>query len=112
MLLKTYVEELPRGGRKKLAIQLGVSSSYLARLLSGDRSITAERALQIESVTQGAVTRYELRPDLQWGSTKRSRSTATANPSPTLNQMMPQISTTDQSGKPSVHPSSTTQASA
>ena len=110
MLLKTYVEELPRGGRKKLAIQLGVSSSYLARLLSGDRSITAERALQIESVTLGAVTRYELRPDLQWGITKRGRSAVAASPSPTLNQMMPQISAADQSGKPSVHLSSISQA--
>lgn len=86
MLLKTYVEELPRGGRKKLAIQLGVSSSYLSRLLSGDRSITAERALQIESVTQGSVTRYELRPDLQWGITKRGKLAALVSPSPTLNE--------------------------
>lgn len=29
-----------------------------------------------------------------------------ANPAPTLNQMMPEISTADHSGKPYVHPSS------
>lgn len=97
MLLKTYVEELPRGGRKKLAIQLGISSSYLARLLSGDRSITAERALQIESATQGDVTRYELRPDLQWGITKRCRPATMAIPSPTLNANVRPIASLGQS---------------
>lgn len=39
----------------------------------------------------------------------RSLASSDAKTSPTLNQMMHQISTSGQSGKPSVHPSSTAQ---
>lgn len=70
MDLKAYAEQLPRGGKKILAIKLGLSASYLARLISGDRSITAERALQIEDATQGLVSRFDLRPDLAWSQIK------------------------------------------
>lgn len=41
----------------------------------------------------------------------RSLALSDAEASPTLNQMMPHISSADQSGKPSVHSSSTAQAS-
>ncbi len=62
----TYLKQLPRGGKKTLAESLGIPNTYLSRLISGDRSITLERAIQIERVTGGAVTRQELRPDLEW----------------------------------------------
>ena len=68
MNLSDYLAQLPRGGKKVLALRLGVTASYLSRLVSGDRTITAERALQIESATDGIVSRYALRPDIQWGS--------------------------------------------
>ena len=64
----SYLKKLPRGGKKSLAQNLGLPPSYLSRLISGDRAITAERALDIERVTGGAVTRHELRPDLEWQS--------------------------------------------
>ncbi|ENQ7722332.1 TPA: helix-turn-helix domain-containing protein [Pseudomonas aeruginosa] len=67
MDLPTYMQSLPRGGKKRLAIVLGVAPSYLSRLISGDRSITAERAIKVEQATGGAVTRFELRPDIDWG---------------------------------------------
>lgn len=111
MLLRIYVDELPRGGRKQLAILLGVSPSYFARLLSGDRAITAERALQIESATHGAVTRYELRPDLHWGAPKRSRSASTASDAPTLNVNLRPTSPLGQSADGAVNSYSTQQAS-
>lgn len=66
MDLPTYMQSLPRGGKKRLAIVLGVAPSYLSRLISGDRSITAERAIKVEQATGGAVTRFELRPDIDW----------------------------------------------
>ncbi|RYF35666.1 MAG: helix-turn-helix domain-containing protein, partial [Cytophagaceae bacterium] len=72
MNLANYVERLPRGGKKLFAMQLGVTASYLSRLISGDRSITAERAIQIEDATGGSVTRVELRPDIQWEKPKRA----------------------------------------
>lgn len=56
------------------------------------RGVPARHVVLIENVT--GVNRHDLRPDLY------------PEASPTLNQMMPQISTADQSGKPSVNPSS------
>lgn len=73
MNLATYVEQLPRGGKKLLAIQLGITASYLSRLISGDRSITAERAIQIEDASNGAVSRVELRPDIRWEKPRHSK---------------------------------------
>ncbi|MBJ2204602.1 MULTISPECIES: transcriptional regulator [Pseudomonas] len=103
MNLATYVELLPRGGKKLFAIRLGVTASYLSRLISGDRSITAERAIQIEDATEGAVSRAELRPDIQWEKSKRPKK-ACLHLRPTLSQMMPQKTVADQSGKPSGNP--------
>lgn len=71
MNLAEYLEALPWGGKKVIALRLGVTASYLSRLVSGDRSITAERAIQIEDATGGAVTRSELRPDIQWSPASR-----------------------------------------
>jgi DNA-binding transcriptional regulator YdaS (Cro superfamily) len=105
MNLATYVERLPRGGKKLFAIRLGVTASYLSRLISGDRSITAERAIQIEDATEGAVSRAELRPDIQWAKSKRPKKVR-PHPRPTLNEMMRQNSAPAQSGNPSVHSSS------
>jgi DNA-binding transcriptional regulator YdaS (Cro superfamily) len=64
--LPTYTKQLPRGGKKRLAMCLGIPPSYLSRLISGDRSITAERAIQIEHATDGCVTRQECLPSIQW----------------------------------------------
>lgn len=73
MNLADYLETLPRGGKKIIALRLGVTASYLSRLVSGDRSVTAERAIQIEEATDGVVTRFELRPDIQWTIPKRTK---------------------------------------
>ena len=66
MNFAAYIQQLPRGEKKIFASRLGVTASYLSRLISGDRAITAERALQIESASEGQVTRFDLRPDLNW----------------------------------------------
>ncbi|MHB1266422.1 MAG: YdaS family helix-turn-helix protein [Acidithiobacillus ferriphilus] len=50
--------------QRLLADKLGVHYSLVSQWLSGVTRITAERAAQIESVTSGAVTREELRPDI------------------------------------------------
>ncbi|MEN5032925.1 YdaS family helix-turn-helix protein [Pseudomonas sp. Ps21-P2] len=106
MNLANYVERLPRGGKKLFAIQLGVTASYLSRLISGDRSITAERAIQIEDATGGAVSRVELRPDIPWEKPKRSCK-AKALHAPTLNQKVPGQSRRQQVISSPVHLSST-----
>lgn len=87
MSLAEYLESLPRGGKKIIALRLGVTASYLSRMVSGDRSITAERAIQIEEATDGMVTRSELRPDIQWLSPKRPKRT-TKIASPTMNETL------------------------
>lgn len=85
MNLSEYLAQLPRGGKKLLALRLGVTASYLSRLVSGDRTITAERALQIEGATDGIVSRYALRPDLQWGLSWNVDQLFKAKALPTLN---------------------------
>jgi DNA-binding transcriptional regulator YdaS (Cro superfamily) len=48
----------------KLAKELGVAPAYLYQMATGVRTVSAERAIEIERHTSGAVTCEELRPDL------------------------------------------------
>jgi DNA-binding transcriptional regulator YdaS (Cro superfamily) len=43
---------------------LGVTPGLVWQWLNGETKVTAERAIVIEEVTGGAVSREELRPDL------------------------------------------------
>ena len=63
MQLKQYIDELERGEAKKLAERLFVSSSYLSQMASGRCSISPARCVKIEAVTDGKVSRRDLRPD-------------------------------------------------
>ena len=87
------------GGQSKLARLCRTSQPRIWQCLNRNQRVPADLVLSIENATGGIVTRSELRPDLY------------PEASPTLNQMMPQISPADQSGNPSVDPSSTAQAS-
>lgn len=60
MKLKKYLSETTQDD---LAEALGVTQGAISQWLSKGR-IPAERVLQIEQATNGAVTRYEMRPDL------------------------------------------------
>lgn len=109
MNLANYIGQLPRGGKKLFAIKLGVTASYLSRLVSGDRSITAERAIQIESATHGMVSRAELRPDIQWEQPKRKKKSLTQMSS-TTNQTIRATRPRQQVTGSAVNPSSTARA--
>jgi len=61
MDLKTYLETTTQ---TKMAARLGVSQGLIHQWLKGITRITAERCVQIEGVTNGAVRRHELRPDI------------------------------------------------
>lgn len=63
MNLKTYLSSLERGGSARLAAELEISASYLSQLASGDSAISPARCVEIESATDGAVCRKDLRPD-------------------------------------------------
>lgn len=69
MNLKTYIDELSRGGASDLAALLGIHQVYLSQLArDGEhgRTPSAELAVAIEKATSGAVTRQELRPNDFW----------------------------------------------
>lgn len=62
MNLRAYLEK--NGGQTAFAKKLKVSQGLVWQWLNGETRITAERAVQIEAVTDGLITRNELRPDL------------------------------------------------
>lgn len=66
MDLKTYLDTT-QTTQTALAKQLACSQGLVNQWLNGIQRITAERAVQIEQVTGGAVTAAELRPDLFGG---------------------------------------------
>jgi DNA-binding transcriptional regulator YdaS (Cro superfamily) len=49
--------------QQAFAALVGVTQSRVSQWISGER-VPAERVLAIEFATAGAVTRYDLRPDL------------------------------------------------
>ncbi|KAB8312269.1 helix-turn-helix domain-containing protein [Erwinia endophytica] len=55
------------GSQAALARCLGLSPPTVNQWVSGKRPIPAERCLDIEKATLGAVTCEELRPDVDWG---------------------------------------------
>lgn len=61
MDLKTYLNQ-EKGTAQKLAAVLAVSKSYLSQLASGKAALSAQRCVEIEEATNGAVTRRDLRP--------------------------------------------------
>ena len=52
------------GKRSDLARELGVSWQQVQLWLKGESVVTGERAVVIEMITKGRVTREEIRPDL------------------------------------------------
>ncbi|BGI51710.1 MAG: hypothetical protein HamCj_00630 [Candidatus Hamiltonella defensa (Ceratovacuna japonica)] len=63
MKLKEYLDSLKPGGHKAFARKLKVSSSFLSQMASGTSSISPARCVEIEQITEGAVTRQDLRKD-------------------------------------------------
>lgn len=63
MDLKTYLKE--RGvSARDMAGRLDVHPSMVSQWINGVRSLSVERCVEIERMTDGAVTCEELRPDL------------------------------------------------
>lgn len=66
MNLKEYLSQLARGEAAKFAQKLGVSRSYLSQLASGDAAISTERAVLMEQLSNGAISRRDLFPNSYW----------------------------------------------
>ena len=52
------------GSQTELARRIGCSQVFVHQMLRGRRAVSARLCLPIERATGGAVTRYELRPDV------------------------------------------------
>jgi DNA-binding transcriptional regulator YdaS (Cro superfamily) len=64
MTLQEYFADKKRGAKDALAKDLGITRTWMSQLISGRHLCSPELAVEIERLTQGAVTRKELRPDL------------------------------------------------
>jgi len=65
MELTDYISS-GRGNAARIATALGVKAAYVSQIASGHRRASPVRAVQIEELTGGVVTRAELRPDDFW----------------------------------------------
>jgi DNA-binding transcriptional regulator YdaS (Cro superfamily) len=65
MKLIEYLNE--RGAQSALAREISVSPVQICQWAWGRRPVPAERCLDIEKATRGAVTCEDLRPDVDWG---------------------------------------------
>jgi DNA-binding transcriptional regulator YdaS (Cro superfamily) len=63
MELKTYLDGLTPDEREALAIASGTTLGHLRNVSYGTRSAAPELAVAIERETNGAVMRWDLRPD-------------------------------------------------
>ncbi len=61
------------GNQRRIARALDVSPERICHWLNRDRSIPAEHVLDLEELTGGKVTRYQMRPDVFLSSSQRQR---------------------------------------
>ena len=64
MILRTYLNTLPAGGKTRLAGAIGVSPSYLYQMSMGIRPVRPTLARAIVHATNNEVTVHDLRPDI------------------------------------------------
>lgn len=63
MQLIDYLKQQGRGSGKRLADAVGCKEPSVSDWANGKRSVPYGRAIQIERITQGSVTRRDLCPD-------------------------------------------------
>ena len=64
MPLREWLKSQGRGSQQKLAQKLGVSETWMSLLVNGRVPCSPVLATAIHQVTEGAVNRLELRPDI------------------------------------------------
>ena len=64
MQLEKYFEGKPRGTKVAMARALGISKVWLSILIAGTHKASPELCVRIEKYTDGAVSRFNLRPDI------------------------------------------------
>lgn len=63
--IKVAIQAL--GSQKVLADALSVSPSFISQCISGHRKLPVDHCKKIEELTNGAVTKAQLRPDIYEG---------------------------------------------
>ena len=64
MTLQEYFAGRKRGAKDGLAKELGITRTWMSQIISGRQVCSPELALNIERLTEGQVTRKDMRPDL------------------------------------------------
>ena len=64
MNLKEYFGELPHGSKIEFAKQLGITKTWLSLIISGKKIPSGPLSIVIQRMTNGKVSKSELRPDL------------------------------------------------
>ena len=62
--LAKYFLTQPHGSKAYMATALGITRTWLSQVIYGRGTPSAEMAVAIERLTNSAVTRADLRPDL------------------------------------------------
>ena len=66
MDIRSYLETAPRGAAAAVARRVGVHPVMVSQWAGRVKTVPVERCVAIESATDGAVTRRDLRPDDWW----------------------------------------------
>jgi DNA-binding transcriptional regulator YdaS (Cro superfamily) len=66
---------MSRQARQHIAHKCGISDDYLYQVLTGRKSMRAERCIEIEKAAGGAVRCEDLRPDVDWAYLRGTAST-------------------------------------
>jgi DNA-binding transcriptional regulator YdaS (Cro superfamily) len=64
MTLKDFFETKKLGAKTEMAKALGISRTWLALIINGQRVPSVRLSLDIERYTHGKVRRKDLRPDM------------------------------------------------
>jgi DNA-binding transcriptional regulator YdaS (Cro superfamily) len=64
MTLQEYFTTQPRGAISRMAVQLGVSRTWLSLITNGHASASPIMCAMIERLTKGKVKRKVIRPDI------------------------------------------------
>jgi DNA-binding transcriptional regulator YdaS (Cro superfamily) len=64
MTLQEYFSNKPRGAQLELAKRLGISKTWMTLIKNKRKIPSPELAVMIHQLTNGLVTREELRPDI------------------------------------------------
>lgn len=64
MELRSYIEKFGHDAAERLARGAGTNYAYLSQIAYGHRQASPKLAIKIEGVSEGIVSRVDLRPDI------------------------------------------------